>query len=234
MRRYVPGPIADQISIGESLEPGESEVTVMFIDLRGYTAFAESLSPQEVFSFLNRYTHTVSRIVRRHGGFVVEFNGDGMMAVFGAPILLPNKEKAALRAASEISKAVGALDPEPVCDRSPRPHRVGIGIATGPAFVGNIHAVDRIIWSAVGATTNRASRLQALTRDLDASIVVDGTTRKSAGAAPGFLRHAPVSIPGLSAPVELFVKDRVKPKETRRPAESWIDRRSQLHFSTSP
>ena len=208
MRRYVPGPIAEQISTGESLESGESEVTVMFIDLRGYTAFAEGLTPKEVFSFLNRYTHTVSQIVRRHGGFVVEFNGDGMMAIFGAPVSLPYKERAALGAACEIARAVGALEPEPVRDSSPRPHRVGIGIATGLAFVGNIRAVDRVIWSAVGTTTNLASRLQALTDLLEASIIVDDATRRSAGAAPGFVRHDPASIRGLSTPVALFALPR--------------------------
>jgi class 3 adenylate cyclase len=208
LRRYVPGPIVEQISAGARLESGERDVTVMFIDLRGYTAFAESLSPADVFAFLNLYTGTVSRIVECHGGCVVEFNGDGMMAVFGAPVALPNKEVAALCAAQEISRAVGALDRSPAGGGHRRPQRVGIGVATGPAFVGNIRAVDRVIWSAVGTTTNRASRLQALTRDLEASVVIDRATRDGAGGAPGLARHAPVSIPGLRAPVEVFTLPR--------------------------
>lgn len=217
MRRYVPGPIAEQIANGASLEYGESEVTVMFVDLRGYTAFAESLTPAQVFEFLNRYTQTVSRIVRRHGGFVVEFNGDGMMAVFGAPLSLAHKERQAVAAACEISYAVGALGPGPSASPAERSHagdgsngtlrshRVGVGVATGPAFVGNIRAVDRTIWSAVGTTTNRASRLQALTRDLGAQVAVDGATHHAAGSPPGFARREPVAVTGLSAPVEVYV-----------------------------
>jgi len=177
----------------------------MFIDLRGYTSFAERLSPQQVFAFLNQYTQAVSRIVRQHGGFVVEFNGDGMMVVFGAPIPVREKEKAALMAGSEIERAVAELDPQLPARSSSHRHRVGIGIATGPAFVGNIRAVDRYIWSAVGATTNRASRLEALTRELDVSIVVDRATCESAGAVPGFVEYGSVGISGLSAPVDLFV-----------------------------
>ena len=93
LRRYVPGAIAEQLAGGAELASGEREVTVLFVDIRGYTGFAESRRAEEIFSTVNRYTETVSQIVQRHGGSVVEFNGDGMMAVFGAPRELAHKER---------------------------------------------------------------------------------------------------------------------------------------------
>jgi adenylate cyclase len=152
---------------------------------------------------VNRYTETVSQIVRKHGGSVVEFNGDGMMAVFGAPAELPTKERAAVEASREIGPAVGALQTE-----GPEPTRlsVGVGIATGVAFVGNIQAVDRMIWSAIGNTTNLAARLQALTRDLGAALVIDCATWESAqAAAAGFEKRSEVPIRGRRETQDVYV-----------------------------
>ncbi|HEX3868717.1 MAG TPA: adenylate/guanylate cyclase domain-containing protein, partial [Gemmatimonadaceae bacterium] len=84
MRRYVPGAVADAIVRGDNLEIGERDVSVLFVDIRGYTAMTDGRRAADVFSIINRYTETVSAIVKQCGGVVVEFNGDGMMAVFGA------------------------------------------------------------------------------------------------------------------------------------------------------
>ncbi|MCI0546153.1 MAG: adenylate/guanylate cyclase domain-containing protein, partial [Candidatus Rokubacteria bacterium] len=164
LRRYVPGAIAEELDRGRELEEGEREVSVLFVDLRGYTAFAEARASREVFSSVNRYTEAVSRRVRAHGGAVVEFNGDGMMAVFGAPTPLPDKEQSAVSAGREIISKVQALGETDESETL----SVGVGVATGSAFVGTIQAVDRLIWTALGNTTNLAARLQGLTRELDA------------------------------------------------------------------
>src|SRR4029453_8654002 len=143
----------------------------------------------EIFSLVNRYTETVSRVVRQHSGTIVEFNGDGRVAAFGAPEPLAEKERAAVEAGREIVATVRSLAlGQMQSDRQPL--EVGVGIATGQAFVGNIQAVDRLIWSAIGNTTNLAARLQSLTRDLAAAIVIDARTRAAAGeAAADFEGH---------------------------------------------
>lgn len=192
LRRYVPGAVAREIESAQSLEPREQAVSVLFVDIRGYSAFAESRAAHEIFSTVNRYTNTVSTVVEKHGGAVVEFNGDGMMAVFGAPLPLPEKERAAVNAAREIIAGL-----EGVAAEGAPPISVGIGIATGSAYVGAVQAVDRRIWTALGNTTNLASRLQSLTREFDAAVVIDSTTERSAGdAAAGFERRAQVAIRG--------------------------------------
>jgi class 3 adenylate cyclase len=204
LRRYVPGAVAEQLASGAEPESGEREVTVLFVDLRGYTQLSEGRPPAEIFSTVNRYTEMVSAVVNRHGGVVVEFSGDGMMAVFGAPAPLEHKEQAAVLAGIEMAHTVRirvGADERPA-DRS---GSVGVGIATGTAFVGNIEAVDRTIWSAIGNTTNLAARLQALTRDLGASIVIDEATRRAAaGAAADFAACQGRMIRGLSEPQTIY------------------------------
>lgn len=193
MRRYVPGAIAEAIALGDDLETGEREVSVLFVDIRGYTAYAHGRDTTDIFSTVNRYTETVSAIVNRCGGVVVEFNGDGMMAVFGAPRPLPAKEAAAVRAARELVSAVPRMAPA----GSDTTLGVGVGVATGLAFVGNIEAVDRTIWSAIGSTTNLAARLQNLTREHGASVLVCETTwQRAAQEAAGFTRLADIAIRG--------------------------------------
>jgi class 3 adenylate cyclase len=193
LRRYVPGAIAEQLASGSDLESGEREVSVLFVDIRGYTSFAESRGAEEIFSTVNRYTETVSQIVQRHSGSVVEFNGDGMMAVFGAPRELAHKERAAVEAGRELVEAVSALPVEGEETKL----SVGVGVATGEAFVGNIQAVDRMIWSAIGNTTNLAARLQSMTRELDAAVVIDSTTwERAETTAAGFEKRSDVPIRG--------------------------------------
>jgi class 3 adenylate cyclase len=200
-RRYVPGAVAEQIETGAALEAGEREVTVLFVDIRGYTRFTEGSQPLEIFSTVNRYTQLVSRVVRDNGGTVVEFNGDGMMAVFGAPRALEQMERAAVITATEILAGLDdcfTADDEQIA--------VGIGAATGPAVVGSIQAADRLIWSALGNTTNLAARLQALTRDLDVAAVIDEATWRAAGPLQSsFERRAGVRIRGLDEPRDVFV-----------------------------
>jgi adenylate cyclase len=204
LREYVPDPIADRIARGGSFETGEREVTVLFVDLHGYTEFAQDLAPADVFGFISQFVEAVSREIRKQQGFIVEFNGDGMMAVFGAPIAQERKEHAALAAARAALEAVASiqLPPEHLGRRIPP---MGIGIATGPAFVGKIRSVDRSMWSAVGTTTNLASRLEVLSRDLGAEIVVDAATHEAAGR-PDLVAIPQVRIRGLRDPIDLYAQ----------------------------
>lgn len=211
LRRYVPEQVAAQVISGRDLDPHEREVSVLFVDIRGYTSYAEEKSAAEVFSTVNRYTETVSRVVREHGGTVVEFNGDGMMSVFGAPEPLADKERSAVVTGCQIVAAVRALALG-ATERAPRSLDVGVGIATGKAFVGNIRSADRLIWTAIGDTSNLAARLQGLTRELNAAILIDGATRRGAGdVAAEFERRERVPIRGRRQTEDVYVLPLTEP-----------------------
>jgi class 3 adenylate cyclase len=208
LRQYVPASIADQLAQGRELEAGERVVSVLFADLRGYTSLAEGRSAEEIFRIVNRYTETVTSAVARHGGTVVEFNGDGMMAVFGAPEPLPDKERRALAAArqivTDVSTLAGGASPAGGVALA-----VGVGLATGSAYVGAIRSVDRNIWSAIGNTTNLAARLQAMTRDFGVPIVIDRATHDAAlDEARDFEPRPDTAIRGLQLPRDVFVLPR--------------------------
>lgn len=220
LRSYVPGAIADRITEGAELSPGERDVTVLFVDLRGFMNFSERQAPDAIFRAINEYTRAVSGIVREHGGAVTEFHGDGLMAVFGAPDSLQEKERAAVKAARIIVSRIPEL---PVRDGTGQPRllQVGIGIASGAAYVGNVEAVDRSIWVALGNTTNLASRLESLTRDLDASIAVDDSTRLAAGSeCAGFVRHIAQAVKGRSDPINVHALPLISAAEHQRLGDS--------------
>ena len=135
---------------------------------------------------------------------MVEFNGDGMMAVFGAPRELAHLERAAVEAGREIFEVVESMPVEGA--QGGQAHlSVGVGIATGDAFVGDIQAVDRRIWTAIGNTTNLAARLQSLTRDLDAALVIDNRTwERAQPAAEDFEKHQDVPIRGRRGAQDVY------------------------------
>ncbi len=207
-RQYVPPPVAAQLAEGRTPEAGERAVSILFADLRGYTSLAEGRRAEEIFSTVQRYTDAVTRAVSSHGGTVVDFSGDGIMAVFGAPDPLPDKERRALEAARAIVESVAEL-PAPSPEARATRLTVGVGLATGLAFVGPLPSADRYTWSAIGNTTNLAARLQALTKDLGASVVIDEATRHAVGSdAADLVPHPRTPIRGLSDSRDVFALER--------------------------
>ena len=152
---------------------------------------------------INRYTEAVSEVIQRRGGTVVEFLGDGLMAVFGAPEAMPQHARAAVQAACEVVSTVRHLslgrleDAEPIA--------AGVGVASGQAFVGNVRTKDRFVYTAVGDVVNLASRLERLTRDLHAAVAIDARTHRTAGdSAAAFRLHEQVPIRGRAEPVDVY------------------------------
>lgn len=182
LARYAPGTLVEEISRGVDVAPGEREVTVLFVDIRGYTQMSQKREAPEIFRVVNAYTTAVSQQIRDHGGAVVEFHGDGLMAAFGAPGELTDKERCAVEAARAVVKAVSLGD---FGESGNAPLSVGVGVATGLAYVGDIQSVDRKIWGVIGNTTNLAARLEAQTRELGAEIVIDDVTHARAGDVAG-------------------------------------------------
>jgi class 3 adenylate cyclase len=202
LRRYVPATVERVLASGEAPASGEREVSIFFVDVRGSTAYAEGRSDAEVFAMVDRFTTGAAEIVERAGGTVVEFAGDGFMAVFGAEGA-PGKEGAAIGAGRAIHAAVreGLLPAEELPARA-----IGVGIATGSAYIGDVQIGSHAIWTALGDTANLAARLESLTKDFEAAMVIDERTRRGAGeAASDFNARGETHIRGRSEPETLYV-----------------------------
>jgi adenylate cyclase len=201
----VPAALAALAATNGGLDEGEREVTVLFADLRGYTTFAEGAGAAAAHALKARYAALVSGILEAHGGFLVDIAGDGVLGAFGAHQALPDKERAALRAARAILARVPGLDDDGAAARSAAPApEAGIGVATGLAFVGTVRAADRLIFTVTGDPVNLASRLQGLTRELEAALVIDAATCRAAGdEAADLAPRSGVAIRGREAHVDV-------------------------------
>jgi class 3 adenylate cyclase len=175
-----------------------AEVTVLMADLRGFTSFSERHPPHEVVGILNTFYGVVVPVILGAGGTVVQFVGDEVMALFGAPARQPDHALRAARAALDLQQAVAAA----TADRSDWP-RFGVGVNTGPALVGNIGAEQVRTFTAIGDTTNLAARLQGLAGP--GEVVVGRRTADELGGRAVVEPREPVPVKGKREPVPAFL-----------------------------
>lgn len=147
------------------------EVTIMFTDLRNFTAYAEGHDPERVVALLNAYFREMTSIVFRYGGTLDKFMGDGLMAVFGAPFPVEHAPLRAALCALEMHARVRRWNEERVDDYFPEV-TIGVGIATGLVVAGNVGSFDRMEYTCIGDAVNLASRLEGLNRDVGSSILL--------------------------------------------------------------
>jgi class 3 adenylate cyclase len=175
-----------------------AEVTVLIADLRGFTSFSERHAPHEVVGMLNALYGVVVPVILGAGGTVVQFVGDEVMALFGAPARQPDHALRAARAALALQEAVGTA----TARRPDWPH-FGVGVNTGPALVGNIGAEQMRTFSAIGDTTNLAARLQGLAGP--GEVVVGQRTAEELGSRAVMDAREPVPVKGKREPVPAFL-----------------------------
>ena len=167
---YVDPDVAERvIAEGELLEGDEAEVTVLFVDIRDFTPYAERSSARETVAFLNDFFALAVPIVTRHGGHANKFLGDGLLAVFGAPERRRDHADRALGAACEIAREVerrfgGAV-------------QVGIGLNSGPVVVGSVGGGGRLEFTVIGDAVNVAARVEAATRETGDTVLLTEATR---------------------------------------------------------
>jgi len=160
LKRFFVSQVADLIVAGEAEDPLKThrrEVVVVFLDLRGFTAFAEVSEPEEVMTVLREYHGAVGQIIMEHEGTVERFAGDGIMIFFNDPMVVPNPAERAIRMAVAIRDRVQELSK--VWRRRGHQLGVGIGIAQGYATIGAIGFEGRWDYGAIGTVTNFAARL---------------------------------------------------------------------------
>jgi adenylate cyclase len=210
--RFVAPAVVDEILRREGgelrLDSRRLEATVLFCDLRGFTSLAETLEAEQVIAVLNRYLEGVSGAVFEHEGTVVSFQGDGVMAVFGAPLEQPDHPARAVAAAREILARRLPEFNTWLATEIPEagPLDAGIGVNSGPVMSGPVGSQRRIEYAAVGDATNVAARLQALSRELDGRLFVAASTYNLLGDAEtdGLRPCGDVTLKGRREPVTVY------------------------------
>lgn len=149
---------------------------VMFVDIRGFSSIAGASSPEQVMAYLNRLFDPLIEVVNAHGGIVNKFLGDGFMAIFGAPLELPNNSRAALQCALNILDRVKTLNAEPDFPQT----KLGIGIHTGATITGSVGSLQRQEYTLLGETVNLAARIEQATKEYDAQLLVSEETLQEA------------------------------------------------------
>ena len=199
LRSYVPSQVADRLATGEMAQQ-ELEVTVLFSDIRGFSSIAERLSAREIAAVIGRHLTAMAEIVIAHGGTIDKFQGDAVMAIFGAPDPLPDHAERALRCAIAMQVRQAELNAEGWGADAVDGLHVGIGLNTGLVIAGAVGGGGRLEYTVIGDAVNVAQRLQSEAQG--GEIVASGST---IAAAPGVAAE-PIglrSVKGREEPVEV-------------------------------
>lgn len=207
---YVPPQVvAKMIAHPEELKLGgqKREVTLLFTDLKGFTAISEQMNPEDVSSLLNRHLTEMTHIILRHNGTVDKFIGDAIMAFWGAPLDDPQHAEHACQAAMEMQVAMADMRQHLAAEGRP-PLYMRIGIHSGSAIVGNMGSDDRFDYSAIGDTVNLASRLEGINKLYGTEILLSENTAKQTQAHFPLRQVDRVKVKGKQEAVEIFTLEK--------------------------
>lgn len=214
LRKFATAEVADQIlttgmAVGGKLFQTVSsprltvEASVMFSDIRAFTSITEALRPTDTIELLNSYYTLMFDAIGGHGGIVNQMLGDGLMALFGAPIPRADHRERAVRAALEMLELVDLFNQEQAL-RGAMTIQIGIGIASGQVVAGLTGTEQRATYTCVGDTVNLAAHLEAHTKLLGRSILIDENTRDGLGPGVQVEAHGPTQFKTRSHTVQVY------------------------------
>src|SRR3954447_25587271 len=181
---------------GINLEGDEVDLSVLFMDVRGFTAFSEQAAATEVVARLNALYEVVVPVILRHGGHANKFIGDGLLAIFGAPVRHADHADRAVAAALEIA--------EKVRDGAAGGLRVGLGVNSGTVVVGTIGGGGRLDFTVIGDAVNTAARVESATRETGDDVLITEATRARLMRDGGWVERPAMALKGKTKTVRLF------------------------------
>lgn len=205
LSRFLPRQIVDRVLAGgeAALQPVQCEVTVLFTDIRDFTALSEAMAPRDVLEFLDDYFGHMAQVVKGHDGLVNKFLGDGMLAFWGVPDRSPDHAELALKAALDMRKKLVELNQ--AREKAGRaPVRFGIGVHTGTVAAGMLGGADQHEYTVIGDAVNVASRVEGLTKSHAVDILVSESTWQRAGARFTARRVAEEKVKGRAETVVVY------------------------------
>jgi len=214
IQKYLPGGLTEKIlSQRDRIEGERKQVTVMFCDMEGYTGLTEKLGPEEAYSLMDKVYEILIQKVHDYEGIVNELTGDGIMALFGAPIALEDAPQRAIRSALAIHREINKFSDQLKCEKRIPSIKMRIGIHTGPVIVGTLGNDLRVEFKAVGDTVNLASRMEGLA-DPGTTYVTEDTFKLT----EGFFRFEALGerqIKGKEEPVKVYQVIATSTRRTR-------------------
>lgn len=209
--RFVPESVVGEVlSRADGLRLGGTrrEATVLFSDLRGFTAFSEAREPDLVIAVLNRYLTAMSDAILDHGGTLVAYMGDGIMAVFGAPLESEDHADRAVAAARRMLRELDGFNAWIAQEGHGDAFKMGIGLNSGAVMSGNVGSERRLEYTAIGDTTNTAARIEDMTKGTAYQLFVsDPTYRRLTQPGPDLVEVGELEVRGRREPIRLWGLD---------------------------
>jgi adenylate cyclase len=204
--QYVPPELVDEMAKNParfSMEPESREMTVLFSDVRGFTTISEGLEPKDLSSLMNEFLTTLTEVIYSHRGTIDKYMGDAIMAFWGAPVSSQDHARQGILAALAMHRKLAELQPRFESRNWPQ-IRIGVGLNTGRMHVGNMGSKVRLAYTVMGDAVNLASRLESLTKEYGAAIIVGETTRKLTAQDFIFRELDRVRVKGKLEPVAIY------------------------------
>ena len=206
-QKYVPEDVVKEnlaAQEGRSILDGETRnISIMFTDIRNFTSLSSRLEAEEVVDFLNDYFSIMNAVIKKHHGTVNKFMGDGILALFGAPVsYLENQENAVLCALEMLEKV--SLVNDKYAESLGQQIQIGIGVNTGKAVVGNIGSEDRVEYTVIGDTVNVAARIESLTKNTPDSAFISHSTYEKVKHIVEAKELEPMMVKGKEEPLQVY------------------------------